>query len=137
LGFVFPDFARQVVDIEKGKQDPQIKVGNLAAKRDFTDIRDVVSAYDAIMKRGKIGEIYNVCSGESVPISSILEMMIGFSDKDIEVTVDTEKLRPLDIPNFVGDNSKLKNDTGWQQSYSIKDTARDVFEFWHKNEEGR
>jgi GDP-4-dehydro-6-deoxy-D-mannose reductase len=136
LGFVFPDIAKQIVDIERCTQPPSIKVGNLAAKRDFTDIRDVVSAYGAIMEKGKTGEVYNVCTGKSVTISSILEMMIDFSDKDIDVTVDTEKIRPLDIPDFIGDNSKLKRDTGWQQSYSIEDTARDVFDFWYNRKEG-
>lgn len=129
LGFVFPDFAKQIVDIKNGMQD-HIKVGNLNAKRDFTDIRDVVSAYVALMEKGKIGEVYNVCSGHSVAIKNILNMMISYSEGDIEVVVDKTKLRPLDIPDFVGDNNKLKKDTGWQQQFSIEDTAKDVLDFW-------
>ena len=129
LGFVFPDFAKQIVDIKNGKQD-HIKVGNLSAKRDFTDIRDVVSAYVALMKNGTIGEVYNVCSGRSVAIRNILDMMRSYSKGDIEVVVDKAKLRPLDIPDFVGDNNKLKKDTGWQQQFSTEDTAKDVLDFW-------
>lgn len=136
LGFVFPDFAKQIVDIRNGKQD-FIKVGNLDAKRDFTDIRDVVSAYAALMKTGKIGEIYNVCSGRSISIRSILEMLISYSEGDIEVIVDETKLRPSDIPDFVGDNRKLKEDTNWQQKFSIEATAKDVLDFWTNIEKGR
>jgi len=129
LGFVFTDFAKQIVDIKNGEQD-HIKVGNLSAKRDFTDIRDVVSAYVELMKNGTSGEVYNVCSGRSVAIQNILDMMRSYSEGNIEVVVDKAKLRPLDIPDFVGDNNKLKKDTGWQQQFSIEDTAKDVLDFW-------
>lgn len=129
LGFVFPDFAKQIVDIKNGKQD-FIKVGNLDAKRDFTDIRDVVSAYVALMKTGKIGEIYNVCSGKSIPIRKILEMLISYSKSEIKLVVDEAKLRPSDIPDFIGDDRKLKSDTGWWQEFSIEDTAKDVLDYW-------
>ena len=134
LGFVFPDFAKQIVDIKNGRQD-HIKVGNLSAKRDFTDIRDVVSAYVALMENGKVGEVYNVCSGRSVAIRKILDMMISYSESDIEVVVDKTKLRPLDIPDFVGDNNKLKKDTGWTQQLSLENTAKDVLGFWTEIEE--
>ena len=129
LGFVFSDFAHQIVDIKNGKQD-YIKVGNLDAKRDFTDIRDVVSAYSALMEKGRGGEVYNVCSSQSVPIKNILDMMVSYSEGNIEIVVDETKLRPSDIPDFVGDNSKLKKDTGWQQQFSIDDTVKDVLDFW-------
>jgi len=129
LGFVFPDFAHQIVDIKNGKQN-YIKVGNLDAKRDFTDIRDVVSAYSALMEKGRTGEVYNVCSSQSVPIKKILDMMVSYSEGDIEIVVDETKLRPSDIPNFVGDNGKLKKDTGWQQHFSLDDTVKDVLDFW-------
>lgn len=134
LGFVFPDFAKQIVDIKNGKQD-YIKVGNLSAKRDFTDIRDVVSAYVALMKNGKIGEVYNVCSGHSMTIKKVLDIMISYSESDIKVVVDETKLRPLDIPDFVGASNKLKKDTGWQEQYSIEETAKDVLDFWTEIED--
>lgn len=129
LGFVFSDFAKQIVDVKNNKQD-YIKVGNLDAKRDFTDIRDVVSAYVALMEYGKIGEVYNVCSGHSVSIKDILDMMISDSEVDIEVVLDENKLRPSDIPDFVGNNNKLKKDTGWKQQFSIKETVNDVLNSW-------
>ncbi len=134
LGFVFPDFAKQIVNIKNGKQD-YIKVGNLDAKRDFTDIRDVVSAYSALMEKGRGGEVYNVCSGRSVAIKIILDMMVSYAEDDIEIVVDETKLRPSDVPDFVGDNSKLKKDTGWQQRFYIDDTVRDVLDFWTRIEE--
>ena len=134
LGFVFSDFAKQIVDIKNGTQD-YIKVGNLDAKRDFTDIRDVVSAYSALMEKGRTGEVYNVCSGRSVAIKGILDMMVSYSESNIEIVVDETKLRPSDIPNFVGDNSKLKKDTGWQQIFYIEDTVRDVLDFWTRIDE--
>lgn len=129
LGFVFPDFAKQIVDIKNGKQN-FIKVGNLDAKRDFTDIRDVVCAYFALMEKGKIGEIYNVCSGRSIPIKNVFDKMISYSGRQIDVIVDETKLRPSDIPDFIGDNNKLKNDTVWEQQFSIDDTVKDVLDFW-------
>lgn len=128
LGFVCSDFAKQVVDAENGKIK-SIKVGNLEAKRDFTDIRDVINAYWKIVNRGKAGEVYNVCSGTSIKIQEILDKLIKFSGKDVSVEIDKNKLRPSDIPDFVGNNQKLKS-IGWAPKYNIDDTLKELLECW-------
>lgn len=128
LGFVCSDFAKQVVDAENGKIK-SIKVGNLEVKRDFTDIRDVVNAYWRVINKGKTGEVYNVCSGKSIKIQEILEKLIKFSGKDVSVKIDKNKLRPSDIPDFVGDNQKLRS-IGWAPKYNIEDTLKDLLDWW-------
>ena len=128
LGFVCSDLAKQVVDVESNRIK-SIKVGNLEAKRDFTDIRDVVDAYWKIMNKGEVGEIYNVCSGKSISIQEILNKLIKFSGKNILVEIDKNRLRPSDVPNFVGDNKKLKR-IGWIPEYTIDDSLKVLLEGW-------
>jgi GDP-4-dehydro-6-deoxy-D-mannose reductase len=130
-GFVCSDFARQVALIEAGKQDPVISVGNLDSSRDFLDVRDVARAYWHIMNQGRPGEVYNVCSGKPVKVSTLLEMLISFSSReDIEIKLDKEKFRPIDIPTIFGDNTKLMTATGWVQEYSLEDSLRDALDWW-------
>ena len=129
-GFVCSDFAKQISEIESGKKEPVISVGNLKAKRDFLDIRDVVRSYTAIADKGRPGAIYNVCRGESVAISDILDILVGMSSKEISVKVDPAKLRPIDVPDFVGDNSLLKRDTGWVPEIELSRSLGDVLAFW-------
>ena len=95
--FVVADFCSQVVKIEKGLQEPVIRVGNLSAKRDFTDVRDVVSAYCRLIQYGKAGETYNVGSGHAIAVDDILKEILSQSDAEIEVEIDPAKLRPVDI----------------------------------------
>lgn len=128
LGFVCSDFAKQVVDIEKGKAS-SIKVGNLDARRDFTDIRDVVSAYWEVVSKGDAGEVFNISSGSSISISDILKKLIGLSGKNILVEIDKSKLRPSDVPIFIGDNTKLIN-IGWSKKYTIDETLNDILQWW-------
>ena len=128
LGFVCSDIVKQVVDVEVGKTEC-IKVGNLDAKRDFTDIRDVVNAYWRIINSGKAGEVYNVCMGKSIKIQEILNKLIASSGKDMLVEIDTNKLRPSDVPDFVGDNMKLNN-IGWIPQYTIDNSLKDLLEWW-------
>lgn len=111
--FVAADFCRQVAAIESGAQPPVMRVGNLSAKRDFTDVRDIVRAYCDIAARGVSGETYNVGSGRSVAISEVLEKILSLSTADITVETDPDRLRPADIPEISADISKLQRDTGW------------------------
>ena len=127
-GFVFADFASQVVEIENSDIN-YIKVGNLKAKRDFTDIRDVVNAYKIIMEEGTPGNVYNVCSGELISIEDILKKFLQYAKKYIKIIIDKKKLRPLDVPIFVGDNSKLKS-LGWKRKYNIDDSIKDIINSW-------
>ncbi len=125
--FVISDFAKQIVEIEN-KTRRFIRVGNLKAKRDFTDIRDVVRAYYLIMKKGRIGKVYNVSSKESLSIDELLNRMIYKSKSKIKIKVDPKRFQALDVPSFVGDNTQLIKDTGWKRKYSVVQTINDVLD---------
>lgn len=124
--FVAPAFAKQIAAIEEGAGDAVIYVGNLEAKRDFTDVRDIVRAYHMIVEKGKPGEAYNIASGLAHSIRHLLDTLLQQSDIEIEVRVDPSRLRPVDVPEIRGDSSKLHRDTGWQPKLSFEDTLRDV-----------
>ncbi len=131
-GFVTADFAMQIARIEAHKQDPQIKVGNLEARRDFTDVRDVVRAYRLLMEAGKMGEVYHVASGQGTAISEILSMLLEQTKVKITVEQDPERMRPSDVPVLVGDASKLKNETGWQPQIKLQDSLIDILNYWRE-----
>lgn len=131
--FVVSDFCKQVVECEKGLRVPVIKVGNLDAKRDFTDVRDIVRAYVMLMKYGESGETYNVGSGRCVPIHDILEKIIDNATVPIQVEVDEQRLRPNDIPIIQADVDKLCRTIGWNPQISLNDTICDMLEYWRIN----
>ncbi len=131
--FVCSDFARQLVDIERGLRDPVIRVGNLEARRDFTDVRDMVRGYWLALEKGKPGAVYNICSGKSYRIRDVLDTLIGITGMDVEVRQDTERLRPSDVPLLEGDNSTFKRDTGWRPEIPFEQTLRDLIDFWREN----
>ncbi len=128
--FVLPSFAKQIAEIEKDKKAPILSVGNLAAKRDFTDVRDVVRAYGLLMEKGISGEVYNVGSGKSHKIDELLELLLGFSSKTITVEVDPSRFRPVDIEDVVCDYSKLHKLTGWQPEIPLEKTLQDILAYW-------
>ncbi len=128
--FVVSDFCKQVAEIELELRPPIIEVGNLNAKRDFTDVRDVVRAYAYLALYGKSGETYNVGSGHAVEIQSILEKIVSCSDKKIEVRVDPNKIRPVDVPIIEADIDKIQNTTGWQPEIPIERTLEEVLNYW-------
>jgi len=131
--FVTSNFAKQVAEIEKGKRDPIIYVGNLDAKRDFTDVRDVVRAYWLASEKCKFGEPYNVCSGKSRSIKSLLELLLNLSEKkDIEIRQDPEKMRPSDVPVLWGDYSKFRKETGWEPKILFRKTMEDLLNYWRE-----
>lgn len=128
--FVVADICKQVADIEKGRQEPVIYVGNLSAKRDFTDVRDVVKAYALLVEHGRRGETYNVGTGHAIAISQILDEIVAMSDTAIEVKVDENKLRPVDVPIIEPDIDKIKSEVGWQPVISLEQTLRETLEHW-------
>lgn len=130
--FVVADFCKQVAEIEKGIKEPVLKVGNLSAMRDFTDVRDVVKAYALLMKNGVKGQTYNVGSGKAIAISDILDMIISKSSVDIQVEVDPSKLRPVDVPIIEANISKLKECTGWNTTIELDQTINDTLNYWRK-----
>jgi GDP-4-dehydro-6-deoxy-D-mannose reductase len=130
LGFVVPDFASQIAAIKQGRSPATIAVGNLAAKRDFTDVRDVVRAYILLAEVGRPGKPYLICSGKPVSIQSILDELIAFSGLDIAIRPDPQRMRPADIPLLYGSHARLLADTGWKPSFSLAQSLQDVYHEW-------
>jgi GDP-4-dehydro-6-deoxy-D-mannose reductase len=130
--FVCSDWACQIAKIEKGLMEPAIKVGNVEVQRDFLDVRDVVRAYFLLMKKGKKGEVYNVCSGKLISLKEILDILLSFSSKKIKVKVDPQKKRKIDIPCLLGDNNKIERETSWRPDIPIEKTLRDLLEYWRQ-----
>lgn len=128
--FVVSDFCKQVAEIEKGLREPVMKVGNLAAKRDFTDVRDVVKAYVKLIQLGESGETYNVGSGNAQAIQEILDLIISMSDTQIKVEIDPNKLRPVDVPIIEADITKLNQLTGWTPQITLEQTIRETLDYW-------
>ncbi|HUN05455.1 MAG TPA: GDP-mannose 4,6-dehydratase [Aggregatilineales bacterium] len=131
-GFVATDFASQVARIEVGLQEPILTVGNLTAKRDFTDVRDVVRAYDLLMQFGTPGEAYNICTGHSHSIQYLMETLIKLSRVPIEVRVDQARMLPADIPDIRGDSTQLRQATGWEPTIPFERSLNDILDDWRK-----
>lgn len=128
--FVVPAFAKQIADIEKGLQEPVVKVGTLTTKRDFTDVRDMMEAYYLAAEKGEVGDVYNLGYGKSYLISDILNKLISLSDKKIDIEIDKGKIRPKDEPDLVCDRSKFTDKTGWEPKINIDQTLKDTLDYW-------
>lgn len=130
LGFVVPDFASQVAALKLGQADSTIRVGNLDAKRDFCDVRDVVQAYTLIAEQGQPGDSYLICTGQPVPIHLLLNKLVSIADIEIKVDYDPARMRPSDIPVLYGSAAKLRQHTGWEPKIHLEDSLRDVLVEW-------
>ncbi len=128
--FVASDFAKQIADIEKGLRPPVLSVGNLEARRDFTDVRDMVRAYWLALEHCAPGEVYNICSGRAYAIREVLDLLLGMTRTRIEVREDAARLRPSDVPVLLGDASKFRTATGWTPSIPFEQTLADMLEYW-------
>lgn len=128
--FVVSDFCKQVAEIEKELREPVLYVGNLSARRDFSDVRDVVRAYTLLMESGVAGQTYNVGSGEAVSIGEILQLILEFSLKQINVEVDSNRIRPVDIPIIEAEIEKLVRCTGWKREITLRDTIKETLDYW-------
>jgi len=129
--FVLSSFAKQIVDIENGLQET-LKVGNLDAVRDFSDVRDVVIAYQLLLEKGKPREIYNVCSSTYHSIKELLDKLVALSGHDISIEVNLARNRPADIPVLYGDNTRCVKQTGWQIKIPIEKTLTDLLYYWRE-----
>lgn len=127
--FVVSSFAKKIAEIEKGK-DSVLHFGNLEAKRDFTDVKDMVYAYFLALEKGEAGDVYNIGSGVSYKISDILERLISFSTAKIRVEKDQKLFRPSDNPELLCDNKKFKKITGWSPKIPIDKTLKETLEYW-------
>lgn len=128
--FVISDFCRQVAQIEVQRKEPVISVGNLEAKRDFTDVRDIVRAYAMITEYGKKGETYNVGSGNAISIREMLDIIIENTSAEIKVVQDPARMRPSDVPIHCADISKIKSEIGWTPQISYIETICNTLEYW-------
>jgi GDP-4-dehydro-6-deoxy-D-mannose reductase len=128
--FAESNFAKQVALIEKGKQEPVIHVGNLEAKRDYTDVRDMVRAYLLAVQKCEYGDVYNICTGDAVEIGEMLNMLLSFSKIKVTVKQDPSRMRPSDVPVLIGDNSKFVGKTGWKPEIPFKQTMEDLLNYW-------
>lgn len=128
--FVAASFAKQIAEIEAGVRPPVLKVGNLDAKRDFTDVRDVVRAYHLVLERGDPGEVYNVGSGEAHSVQELLDILVEASSVDVRVEPDPTRMRPSDVPVSYADISKITSVVGWEPRISFEESVRSVLAYW-------
>ncbi|MBZ5556127.1 MAG: GDP-mannose 4,6-dehydratase [Acidobacteriia bacterium] len=133
--FAASGFARRIADIEKGRWQPEISVGNLEARRDLTDVRDTVRAYRLILERGQPGRPYNVCSGRAITIRHLLDLLVARARVPVTVRVDPARLRPNDTPLLVGDPGRLRDELGWRPEISLERTLDDLLEYWREETE--
>lgn len=128
--FVTSNFAKQVAEIEAGKREPVMMVGNLDAKRDFTDVRDTVKAYYVSLEKCIPGEVYNICSGKTWSIREMLDLLLDMASIKVEVRQDPARMRPSDVELLLGDNSRLREATGWEPTIPFEQTMRDLLDYW-------
>ncbi|OPZ83373.1 MAG: GDP-6-deoxy-D-mannose reductase [Firmicutes bacterium ADurb.Bin419] len=130
MSFVIPSFCKQVADIEKSGKSGVIKVGNLSAERDFSNVKDIVRAYRMIIESDDCTKIFNVGTGQAYSLSAILEYIISLSTQSITVEVDPDRVRPVDTPRICCDYSFIKSELGWEPKYSIFETVKEMFEYY-------
>lgn len=131
-GFVVADFAKQIAEIENGKNEPLIKVGNMTTRRDFTDVRDMVRLYQLLMEKGTSGEVYNAGSGMSHIIQEVMDKLIALSPIPIKLEQDPAKFRPADVPEIRADMTKTEQVTGWSPKIPFETTLKDTLDYWRK-----
>ena len=130
--FVCSSFAKQIAEIEKCFKEPIIKVGNLEAKKDFTDVRDMVRGYWLALDKGEPGKVYNICSERAIQIKGLLNHLLELSSRKVEIMKDPKRMRPSDNPILRGDSSKFRRRTGWKPEIPLDKTLKDILEYWRK-----
>ena len=130
--FVCSSFSKQIAEIERGGREPIIRVGNLSAKRDFTDVRDMVNGYFLAIQKCKPGEVYNICSGRAIKIQKVLDILLAMSKVKVKVEQDPSRMRPSDVPILQGSFSKFKRQTGWKPKISLEKTLKDLLNYWRQ-----
>jgi GDP-4-dehydro-6-deoxy-D-mannose reductase len=122
-----PGLAQRIADAERAA-GPKVNVGRLDVVRDLSDVRDVVRAYRLLVEHGTPGEAYNVCSGRGVTVRDVADALLSMSESPLELVVDPELVRPVDVPRLVGDPSRLRAATGWEPAIPLDETLRDVLD---------
>jgi len=129
-GFVIPDFCRQIVTLEKSATEHIMKVGNLEARRDISDVRDIVAGYRLALEKGKPGAVYHLCSGQAIKISSLLRKLLKLAKVKIEVKADPVLMRPSEVSILVGDPSRAEKELGYKRKFTIDDTLKDCLDYY-------
>jgi GDP-4-dehydro-6-deoxy-D-mannose reductase len=130
--YVTSAFAQQIAEIEAGRREPVIHVGNLDAQRDITDVRDTVRAYQALAEAGQPGRPYNVCCGRAYSMRGLLDILVSLARVRVRVEVDPARLRPSDNPLILGSHARLTADTGWTPVIPIEQTLADLLDYWRR-----
>jgi GDP-4-dehydro-6-deoxy-D-mannose reductase len=128
--FVLASFAKQIAETEAGRRDPVLYVGNLEARRDITDVRDTVRAYEMLAASGRHHYPYNVCSGVAHRVGDLLEKLLGMARLHVRIQHDLARMRPSDNPVVLGDPSRIRSDTGWRPEIPIEKTLSDLLDYW-------
>lgn len=132
--FVFPYVARTLARIEKGLEEPLLKMGNLKTRRDILDVRDVVKAYSAIMDKGQPGKIYNVTSSRCISIEEGVRMLVEISKLNVKIQEEESRMRSYDIPELHGDATLANIDLGWRSELTLEETMKDLLHYWRTKE---
>ena len=135
-GFAASGFARQIAEIEARRREPEILVGNLEARRELTDVRDTVRAYQVVLERGLPGRTYNVCSGKAVAIADVLDHLVKRARVPVRVRVDPARFRPNDLPILVGDPTRIREELDWTPTIPLEQTLDDLLDYWRARTSG-
>ncbi len=130
--FVIPAFARQVAAIELKQQRPDMAVGDLTARRDFSDVRDIVRGYRLLAEKGRPGRAYHFSSGKAVAVQSVLDVLLSFTSRKVSIRTDMNRLRKSDIPVLRGSHRRASQELGFANRYTLKQTLKDTFDYWMK-----
>ena len=130
--FVTSNFARQIAEIEAGHREPVLLVGNLRARRDYTDVRDIVRGYWRLLEDGEPGDVYNLCSGRAWAIQDILDFLLAQATVHPVVKEDPARFRPSDVPVLIGNASKVRTAVGWEPQIPFEQTLTDLLQFWRQ-----
>lgn len=128
--FVCSSIARQIAEVEAGLRPPKIGVGNRKVSRDFSDVRDIVRGYHALLERGVPGEVYQLGAGRPIPVEEVLQILLRRCSKQVEVVVDQSRLRTGEVPAVWGDTTKAEKAVGWKRQFSLEHTLGDLVLYW-------
>lgn len=130
--FVIPAFCKKIVRAERSRGQRRISVGNLEARRDISDVRDIVRGYRFLAEKGRSGQVYHLCSGRTHRIADLLKRLLAQSAVPIKVVKDKKIFRPTDLPILQGSNFSSRRDTGWRPEMPIEKTLADCLQFWRE-----
>jgi GDP-4-dehydro-6-deoxy-D-mannose reductase len=130
--FVLPSIAKQFAEMEAGLRPPRLTVGDIDVERDFTDVRDVVHAYSALLQQGRTGEAYNVCSGLAVRLADVVGKFQAICGTAVEIDIDPARVRSNEVSAIFGDSIKIRTETGWSPRIPLEKTVRDLLDYWRE-----